>query len=65
MKPLATNYYQLTIRYVWGRDLSGTLDGAGGLSRYGAISRRAAKGAEPQRRGKRRRFFNTKITENT
>ena len=44
---------------------SGTLDGAGGLSRYGAISRRAAKGAEPQRRGKRRRFFNTKITENT
>ena len=38
---------------------------AGGLSRYGAISRRAAKGAEPQRRGKRRRFFNTKITENT
>ena len=45
--------------------LSGTLDGAGGLSRYGAISRRAAKGAEPQRRGKRRRFFNTKITENT
>ena len=52
-------------RYVWGKDLSGTVDGAGGLSRYGAISRRAAKGAEPQRRGKRRRFFNTKITENT
>ena len=43
MKPLATNYYQLTIRYVWGRDLSGTLDGAGGLSRYGAISRRATE----------------------
>ena len=31
MKPLATNYYQLTTRYVWGRDLSGTLDGAGGV----------------------------------
>ena len=27
--------------------LSGILDGAGGLSRYGAISRRAAEGAGP------------------
>ena len=24
-------YYSLSIRYVWGRDLSGTLDGAGGV----------------------------------
>ena len=62
---LTTDHFPLTTYFVWGKDLSGTVDGAGGLSRYGAISRRAAKGAEPQRRGKRRRFFNTKITENT
>ena len=31
MENLTTNHYQLTTYYVWGADLSGTLDGAGGV----------------------------------
>ena len=37
----------LPFSYVLGRDLSDTLDGANGLNRYGAISRRAAEVAVP------------------